>query len=99
MPNQAKRLAEALERRGYATQCKFRYTVDIKDCIDASLLFIPVISKNAESNKLGSFRIVWKVAAKKIEKLEAAATFILPIVVDDTGNYDDIVPKTFRTLP
>lgn len=97
--DQAQRLAEALERRGYATQCKSGYTVEIKDFIEASLLFIPVISKNAESNKLGAFRIAWKVAAKKIEKLEAAATFILPVVVDDTKNYNEIVPKTFRTLP
>ena len=97
--DRVKRLAEALERRGYATQCKSGYTVEIKDFIEESLLFVPVISKNAESNKLGAFRIAWKVAAKKIEKLEAAATFILPVVTDDTGNYNDIVPKAFRTLP
>ncbi|MBT5903830.1 MAG: toll/interleukin-1 receptor domain-containing protein [Opitutaceae bacterium] len=95
----AKLLAETLELKGYKTQCKTEYTTETKDFISECLLFIPVVSKNAESNKLGSFRIAWKVAAKKIDNLEAAATFILPVIVDDTSHYKEIVPKPFRTLP
>lgn len=95
----ARRLADSLALAGFETQCKTGYTTAIKDQIEACVLFIPVISNEAASNKSSTFRIAWNVTAGKIESLKVAATFVLPVVVDNTSDYKTIVPKAFRTLP
>jgi len=66
----------------------------IKNCA----LFIPVISRNTHARAEGYFRLEWKLAVDRSHLIMANKAFLLPVVVDDTGDDDEHVPDKFREL-
>jgi hypothetical protein len=66
----------------------------IKNCA----LFIPVISRNTYARAEGYFRLEWKLAVDRSHLIMANKAFLLPVVVDDTGDDDEHVPDKFREL-
>ena len=66
----------------------------IKNCA----LFIPVISRNTHARAEGYFRLEWKLAVDRSHLIMASKAFLLPVVVDDTGDDDEHVPEKFREL-
>jgi TolB-like protein/Tfp pilus assembly protein PilF len=66
----------------------------IKNCA----LFIPVISRNTHARAEGYFRLEWKLAVDRSHLIMANKAFLLPVVVDDTGDDDEHVPDKFREV-
>ncbi len=66
----------------------------IKECV----LFLPLISANTQARLEGYFRIEWDVAAERARGFASGVPFILPVVIDDTGEPGAHVPDRFRTL-
>jgi TolB-like protein/Flp pilus assembly protein TadD len=66
----------------------------IKECT----FFLPVISANTQSRLEGYFRIEWELAAERAMGFAPNVPFILPIVIDQTGESDALVPERFRRV-
>src|SRR5471032_2094738 len=66
----------------------------IKNCA----LFIPVISRNTDARAEGYFRLEWKLAVDRSHLIMSNKAFLLPVVVDDTGDDDENVPDRFREV-
>jgi len=66
----------------------------IKNCA----LFIPVVSKNTDARAEGYFRLEWKLAVDRSHLIMSNKAFLLPVVVDDTGDDDENVPDRFREV-
>jgi TolB-like protein len=64
----------------------------IKDCT----LFVPIISKNTESRSEGYFRLEWKLAIDRSHLMSDDQKFLMPVVIDDTGDAEARVPDRFR---
>ena len=64
----------------------------IKECV----LFLPVISASTQARLEGYFRIEWELAAERAMGFAHNVPFILPIVVDATGEAEALVPERFR---
>lgn len=63
----------------------------IKECA----LFIPVISANTQARLEGYFRLEWRLAAERTHTMAEAKPFLLPVVIDGTGDADAHVPEEF----
>lgn len=100
-----KRLCEALRAAGVevwfdqnelvggdAWDAKIRR--QIKDCA----LFVPIISANTQARREGYFRIEWKLAAQRTHAMADGTPFLLPVVIDDTGEAEALVPAEFRDV-
>jgi Tol biopolymer transport system component len=61
-------------------------------------LFIPVISRNTHNREEGYFRLEWKVAVDRSHLMTTHKAFLLPVVIDDTGDDDENVPERFLEL-
>jgi TolB-like protein/Tfp pilus assembly protein PilF len=66
----------------------------IKECA----LFIPLISANTQARHEGYFRMEWDAAAERARGIAAGVPFILPVVIDDTGEPAALVPDRFRAV-
>src|SRR5882757_9692385 len=101
----AKRICEALRAAGVevwfdqselvggdAWDAKIRK--QIKECA----LFVPVISANTQARREGYFRIEWRLAAQRTHAFADGTPFLLPVVIDDTGDAEALVPDEFRAL-
>ena len=66
----------------------------IKDCA----LFIPIVSANTQARREGYFRLEWKLADDRTHLMAKGTRFILPICVDDTKDWDAIVPDAFMSV-
>lgn len=66
----------------------------IKECV----LFIPIISASTQARHEGYFRIEWELAAERAMGIAAGVPFILPIVIDGTGEPEALVPDRFRKV-
>jgi hypothetical protein len=66
----------------------------IKNCA----LFIPVVSKNTDARAEGYFRLEWKLVVDRSHLIMSNKAFLLPVVVDDTGDDDENVPDRFREV-
>ncbi|HEV8018412.1 MAG TPA: TIR domain-containing protein, partial [Steroidobacteraceae bacterium] len=66
----------------------------IKNCT----LFIPVVSKHTHERAEGYFRLEWKLAVDRSHLIMANKAFLLPVVIDDTGDDDENVPDKFREV-
>ena len=66
----------------------------IKEC----LFFIPLISANTQARLEGYFRIEWDLAADRAQGIAQGVPFILPVMIDDTGEPDALVPDRFRKV-
>jgi TolB-like protein/Tfp pilus assembly protein PilF len=66
----------------------------IRDCA----LFIPVISRHTQERLEGYFRLEWKLAVDRSQRMAAERTFIMPVVVDATRDRDALVPDFFHEV-
>lgn len=66
----------------------------IRDCA----LFIPVISQHTQERLEGYFRLEWRLAVDRSQRMAAERTFIVPVVVDATREREALVPEYFHEL-
>jgi len=66
----------------------------IHDCT----LFVPIISKNTHERAEGYFRLEWKLAVDRCQRMSADKAFLVPVVIEDTPDDDERVPEKFRDL-
>lgn len=91
----AKRVAEALRESGIEARVEDSPGVDLKAEIQASALFLPIMSRNAALHTKGNFLNEWEIAAKHMESLPRGVPFLLPIIVDETEEYGMEAPAAF----
>jgi len=72
------------------------YDQKIKRHIKGCSLFMPVISRNTERRLEGYFRREWRMADERSMGIADGVPFILPVVVDDTPEYSESVPESFK---
>lgn len=63
----------------------------IRDCD----YFMPVISASTERRKEGYFRREWRLASERTMDMADDVLFLLPVVIDDTGEASARVPDKF----
>src|SRR5579862_3191336 len=66
----------------------------IKNCA----LFMPLISKHTHERAEGYFRLEWKLAVDRSHFITAHKAFLLPVVIDATGDDEEHVPDKFREV-
>jgi TolB-like protein/Tfp pilus assembly protein PilF len=101
----AQRIAESLRAAGIevwfdqnelvggdAWDAKIRQ--QIKECA----LFVPLISARTEARREGYFRIEWKLAAQRTHAIADGTPFLVPVVIDATGEGTALVPEEFRQV-
>ncbi len=102
---EARRICEALRaagvevwfdqselRGGDAWDRKIR--TQIRDCA----LFLPLISANTQARLEGYFRLEWKLAEDRSHLMAKGKPFLVPVVVDATGERDAHVPDAFLAV-
>ncbi len=67
---------------------------EIYDCA----LFIPIVSQHTQERLEGYFRREWKLAVERTDDMAEQKHFLLPVVIDSTGDRDAIVPERFRAV-
>jgi len=67
---------------------------EIHDCA----LFIPIISRHTQERLEGYFRHEWKLAVERTHHMAEQKAFLVPVVVDSTGEREAIVPDFFRAV-
>jgi pimeloyl-ACP methyl ester carboxylesterase len=100
----ATRIAKALMAAGidvWFDQSQLRggdaWDARIRQQIKSCELFLPVISRNTHARDEGYFRLEWKLAVDRSHLMSKMRPFLVPIVIDDTPN-DDQVPDGFRAF-
>jgi TolB-like protein len=71
----------------------------IRDEIHACALFIPIVSQNTQQRLEGYFRHEWHLAVERTHHMAQQKPFVLPVVIDSTGEAEAFVPDLFRMLP
>jgi TolB-like protein/Tfp pilus assembly protein PilF len=67
---------------------------EIHDCV----LFIPVVSRHTQERLEGYFRHEWKLAIERTHHMAEQKAFLVPVVVDGTGEPEAFVPDEFREV-
>ena len=70
----------------------------IKKQIHDCALFVPIISAHSDDRTEGYFRLEWKLAVDRSHLIADDATFLIPVVIDDTPEATARVPDKFRTV-
>lgn len=91
----AQQVAAALQDSGIEARVTDTKSGDLKNEIESSALFLALISQNAESHEIGSFRNEWEIAANYMDTLPRGVPFLLPIIIDDTEEYGMTTPEAF----
>ena len=101
----AQRIAQALRASGievWFDQSELRggdvWDQSIRRQIRTCALFIPIVSRHTHERAEGYFRLEWKLAVDRSHLIMANKAFLLPVVIDDTGNDDEHVPEKFREV-
>jgi hypothetical protein len=71
-----------------------RIREQIRDCA----LFIAVISAHTEARDEGYFRREWKLAVDRTHDMAEDRAFLVPVVVDGTGERSARVPDSFKRI-
>jgi TolB-like protein/cytochrome c-type biogenesis protein CcmH/NrfG len=79
-------------RGGDAWDQKIRH--EIHDCA----LFIPIVSQHTQERLEGYFRHEWKLAIERTHHMAEQKPFLVPVVIDGTGDTEAIVPEAFRAV-
>lgn len=66
----------------------------IRDCA----LFLPIISVTTQQRDEGYFRREWRQAVDRTHDMAGRATFLIPVVIDDTNEREAEVPDEFRSV-
>ena len=67
---------------------------EIHDCA----LFIPVVSQHTQERLEGYFRHEWKLAVERTHHMAEQKPFLVPVVIDGTGDKGAVVPDGFRAV-
>jgi isopentenyl diphosphate isomerase/L-lactate dehydrogenase-like FMN-dependent dehydrogenase len=70
----------------------------IRSEIRGCALFIPIVSHHTQERLEGYFRREWKLAVERTHDMAEQKHFLVPVVVDSTGERDAIVPDPFRAV-
>jgi len=99
------RLKAALDAAGLSTWFDFDrlesgddYDQKIRANIARCSFFLPVISTNTQRRFEGYFRREWSYAVDRSRNIAEGAVFILPVCIDDTPEYEALVPDKFKAL-
>src|SRR6202167_2828465 len=68
----------------------------INEQIHQCRLFMPIISANTEARDEGYFRREWGVAVERMRDMAEHKAFLVPVVIDGTGEREAAVPERFR---
>jgi TIR domain-containing protein/SIR2-like protein len=74
------------------------YEATIRRNIEKCSLFVPLISAHTLTRAPRFFRLEWDHAERMAIQLPQSATFIIPVVVDDTSPQEERLPERFRKL-
>lgn len=66
----------------------------IRDCA----LFLPVISERTQIRREGYFRLEWHLADERSRLIARGTPFLVPVVIDGTGERDALVPDSFLAI-
>lgn len=66
----------------------------IRDCA----LFLPIISVTTQERDEGYFRREWRQAVDRTHDMAGRATFLIPVVIDNTNDREAEVPDEFRSV-
>ncbi len=100
-----RRLAQSLDAAGIDVwfdreqlQAGAEWDRRIRRGVDASILFIPVISRATqdETRRRDYFWSEWNAADDRASGMAPDEPFIVPVVIDDTPPYTSVVPDRFR---
>src|SRR5579863_4234207 len=101
----AQKICEALRAAGievWFDQSELRggdaWDQSIRKQIKTCALFLPVISHATHDRVEGYFRLEWKLGVDRSHLISADQAFLLPVVIDDTGDGDERVPDRFREV-
>jgi len=101
----AQRICEALRSAGievWFDQSELRggdaWDQSIRRQIKNCALFVPVVSRHTHDRAEGYFRLEWKLAVDRSHLIMTNKAFLLPVVVDATGEDDENVPDKFREV-
>lgn len=72
-----------------------QWDAKIRGQIKACGLFIPLISATTESRDEAYFRLEWKLADDRSHLMAPGKAFVVPVVIDDTPEYEATVPDSF----
>jgi TolB-like protein/Flp pilus assembly protein TadD len=98
----ASRICEALREAGievWFDRSELRggdaWDSKIKKQIHECALFVPLISAHTNARTEGYFRREWKLGTRRLLDIADDATFLLPVVIDDTCETHARVPEEF----
>src|SRR5436190_9408758 len=101
----AKRICEALRAAGvevWFDQSELRggdaWDQKIRKQIKECALFLPIVSANTQARREGYFRLEWKLADDRTHLMAKGTPFLVPVCVDDTKDWDAIVPDSFMSV-
>ena len=66
----------------------------IKECA----LFLPIVSASTQARREGYFRLEWKLADDRTHLMAKGTPFLVPVCIDDTKDWDAIVPDSFMNV-
>src|SRR3954470_4820863 len=101
----ARRICETLRTAGvevWFDQSELRggdaWDAKIRKQIRECALFVPIISAHTQARREGYFRREWKLAVDRTHDMDEALPFLMPAVIDDTGDAEAFVPEKFRAV-
>ena len=101
----ARRICEALQAGGievWFDQSELRggdtWDHKIRKQIHDCALFIPIVSATTQGRVQGYFRREWKLAVDHTHDMSERVAFLVPVVIDDTGDVEADVPEAFRAV-
>jgi TolB-like protein len=101
----AQRICEALRSAGievFLDQSELRggdaWDQKIRQEIHDCVLFIPLVSQHTQERLEGYFRHEWKLAIERTHHMAEQKPFLVPVVVDGTGDQEAFVPDAFRVV-
>ena len=101
----ARRICEALRAGGvevWFDQSELRggdsWDRHIRKQIHDCALFIPVISRTTQGRVEGYFRREWRLAVDRTHDMSDRIAFLVPVVIDGTGDAEADVPEPFRAV-
>ncbi|MBV8852720.1 MAG: SUMF1/EgtB/PvdO family nonheme iron enzyme, partial [Sinobacteraceae bacterium] len=101
----ARRIADALREGGlevWFDQSELRggdaWDSSIRRQIKSCKLFLAVISNHTQAREEGYFRREWNLAVARTLDMAEDTPFLLPVVIDATGDAEARVPERFREV-
>jgi predicted Zn-dependent protease len=101
----AKRICESLRQAGvevWFDQSELRggdaWDQNIRRQIKECVLFVPIVSAATQARREGYFRLEWKLADDRTHLMAKGTPFLLPVCVDDTKDWDALVPDSFMSV-